>query len=52
MPRHYIRIHPVNIRDPHNNEDPNHGELGIANRPPGSQWRFPAREVVVAPLQS
>lgn len=46
--QHYIRIHPVNISDPHPNEDPNTGILAVANRPPGSNWRFPAKEVVDA----
>ena len=46
--QHYIRIHPVNINDPHPDENPNHGMLAIANRPPGSQWLFPAKEIVDA----
>jgi glucoamylase len=47
-PRHYIRIHPVDIRDPHPNEDPNQGMLRLANRPPGTRSEFPAREIVDA----
>ncbi|HKI45788.1 MAG TPA: glycoside hydrolase family 15 protein [Balneolales bacterium] len=46
--RHYIRINPVNINDPHPDEDPNLGYLTIANRAPGEQYRFPARDVVDA----
>jgi glucoamylase len=48
VPRHYIRIHPVEPGDPHPNEDPNSGTLEIANRPPGEQVAFPARDVVDA----
>jgi glucoamylase len=46
--RHYIRIHPVNIHDPKPVEDPNSGILAIANRPPGAQWQFPAKDIVDA----
>ena len=46
--RHFIRILPVAVDDPRPLEDPNRGELGIANRPPGSAWKFPAKEVVDA----
>lgn len=46
--RHYIRINPVDIHNPQPNEDPNQGMLTIANRPPGSQWQFPAKEIVDA----
>ncbi len=46
--RHYIRIHPVDINDPHPNEDPNQGMLILANRRPGSQYLFPAKEIVDA----
>lgn len=46
--RHYIRIHPVNLRDQSPDEDPNRGILSIANRPPGAQWQFPAKDVVDA----
>lgn len=44
--RHYIRIHPVRIDDPTPDEDPDHGIITIANRPPGTQYRFPAKDVV------
>lgn len=46
VPRHYIRIHPVNMADPRADEDPNQGILVIANRPPGGRRGFPAREIV------
>ena len=45
---HFIRIHPVNINDPCPNEDPNSGNLAIANHPPGARWEFPAKEIVDA----
>ena len=46
IPRHYIRILPVDVNDPFPPEDPNLGFLTLANRPPGSHWRFPAKEIV------
>ncbi|WP_017314150.1 glycoside hydrolase family 15 protein [Mastigocladopsis repens] len=46
--RHYIRINPVDIHNPHPNEDPNQGTLTITNRPPGCQWQFSAKEIVDA----
>ncbi|RMG49903.1 MAG: glucan 1,4-alpha-glucosidase [Acidobacteria bacterium] len=46
--RHYIRIHPVDVRDPCPDEDPNHGVLAIANCPPGTPWTWPAKEIVDA----
>ncbi len=46
--RHYIRINPVDIHNPQPNEDPNQGMLEVANRPTGSQWQFPAKEIVDA----
>ena len=46
--RHYIRIHPMDIKDPNPNENPNEGVLALANRSPGAQWQFPAREIVDA----
>jgi len=48
IPRHYIRIHPMGLNDPDGDEDPNQGILVVANRPPGAQYAFPAREVVDA----
>lgn len=46
--RHFIRINPVEVGDPHADEDPNRGGLTIRNRPPGSQSEFPAKEIVDA----
>jgi len=45
---HYVRIHPVDLKDHSPEEDPNKGILAIANRPPGSQWQFPAKHIVDA----
>jgi len=46
--KHYIRIHPVDLKNHSPEEDPNKGILAIANRPPGSQWQFPAKDIVDA----
>lgn len=46
--RHFVRIQPVNIHDQCPDENPNHGILTIANRPPGAQTEFPAKEIVDA----
>jgi len=46
--KHYIRINPVDISNPHPDEDPNLGYLTVANRAPGECYHFPAREVVDA----
>ncbi|MBS0420949.1 MAG: glucan 1,4-alpha-glucosidase [Proteobacteria bacterium] len=46
--RHYIRILPADVHDACPGEDPNCGMLGLANRPPGSDWLFRARDVVDA----
>ena len=46
IPRHYIRICPIDKRDPCAAEDPNNGWLTLANVPPGQQYRFPAKEIV------
>lgn len=48
IPRHYIRIHPVNVNDPQSDGDPDHGVLVVANRPPGARMAWPAREIVDA----
>lgn len=48
IPRHYIRIMPVDVANACPGEDPNKGLLYIANRPPGTQVAFPARDVVDA----
>ena len=46
IPRHYIRILPVDVGNPCPLEDPNRGVLALANRPPGSRWRFSGKEIV------
>lgn len=46
--RHYIRIHPVTIDDPHADEDPNHGLLTLPNQPPGAPSEFPAIRIIDA----
>ncbi len=46
--RHYIRILPARVDDPEPRDDPNGGILSIANREPGSQRLFPAKEIVDA----
>jgi glucoamylase len=43
---HYIRIHPVTAGDVDPDEDPNHGVLRVANRPPGMASEFPAKDIV------
>jgi glucoamylase len=48
IPRHFIRIHPVDVTDPEPNEDPNSGTLLVRNRAPGEQYAFPAKEIVDA----
>lgn len=46
--RHFIRIHPVDLRDSQPNENPNDGTLLVRNRAPGERYEFPAREIVDA----
>jgi glucoamylase len=48
IPRHYIRINPLDIDDPEPNEDPNSGILVLNNQPPGAQAEFPAKEIMDA----
>ncbi len=48
VPRHYIRIQPIDMDDPQPDENPNRGTLLIKNRPPGQQAEFPAKEIVDA----
>jgi len=48
IPRHYIRILPADVNDPAPVEDPNHGLLALANRPPGEPSQFPAKDIVDA----
>lgn len=46
--KHFIRILPINIKDPQANEDPDLAEISLANQPPQSQYSFPAKEIVDA----
>ncbi|HWI63524.1 MAG TPA: glycoside hydrolase family 15 protein, partial [Symbiobacteriaceae bacterium] len=48
IPRHYIRIMPVDVTNACPDEDPNQGLLYIANRPPNTPVAFPAKDVVDA----
>lgn len=45
--RHYIRINPGDIRRCAD-EDPNRGTLILSNQPPGTQYQYPANEIVDA----
>jgi glucoamylase len=46
--RHYIRILPEQPDNPDPDEDPNQGNLKIANRQPGARNDYPAKDVVDA----
>ncbi len=46
--RHYVRINPEDPRNPHPDDDPDHGLVVIKNRPPGTPYEFPAAEIVDA----
>ncbi len=46
--RHYLRILPESADNPTPEEDPNRGNVTIANRQPGAQSVFPAKEIVDA----
>ena len=48
VPRHYIRINPVDVDDPHGDEDPNRKVLALKNQPPGARTEYPAKEIVDA----
>jgi glucoamylase len=48
VPRHYIRILPARPDNPDPDEDPNQGDLVIANRQPGAPETYPAKDVVDA----
>ncbi|MEP7327117.1 MAG: glycoside hydrolase family 15 protein [Gemmatimonadota bacterium] len=48
IPRHFIRIHPVDLGNPAPDENPNHGVLTVRNQPPSSPSEFPAKDVVDA----
>ncbi|MFI5202401.1 MAG: glycoside hydrolase family 15 protein [Candidatus Kapaibacterium sp.] len=46
IPRHYIRILPVDIDDPTADEDPDSAILSLKNQEPGAQTEYPAKEIV------
>jgi glucoamylase len=46
--RHYIRILPLDVDNPQPMEDPNRAIVPIKNQPPGSQYLFPAKDIVDA----
>jgi glucoamylase len=46
--RHYVRINPVDPKDPEPDEDLDRATVFIHNRPPGAQSLFPAAEIVDA----
>jgi glucoamylase len=49
MPRHYIRINSVfNDPDGYTNEDPDAGEITLANQESGFRYSYPAKEIVDA----
>jgi len=48
VPRHFIRMLPMNLSDPKCSEDPNTAEIDIKNRASDLRSRFPARDVVDA----
>lgn len=46
IPRHYIRINPANVVDGYIDENPNTGNLILANQQPGTRYEYPAKEIV------
>jgi glucoamylase len=48
VPRHFIRIHPVDLSDPRPDEDPNRGILELRNQPPSGPFQYPAKEIIDA----
>ncbi|MDP2530571.1 MAG: glycoside hydrolase family 15 protein [Candidatus Palauibacterales bacterium] len=48
VPRHFVRVNPADPADPHPSESPDGRTVTIANRPPGTPFRFPAEKVVDA----
>jgi glucoamylase len=46
LTRHYIRINPAEVDDPHSSIDPNRSVLSIANLSPDSNREFPAKDIV------
>jgi glucoamylase len=45
---HYIRINPVDLSNPDQNENPNESVLTLANQPPWGRHEYPARDIVDA----
>jgi glucoamylase len=48
IPRHYVRIRPAAVDDPHPEEGPDLGVVRLTNLPPGSPSEFPASDIVDA----
>lgn len=48
IPRHYIRINPLEHGSCCPDENPNHGSVVVHNRPPGSAYEFPGKDIVDA----
>jgi len=48
VPRHYIRIQPLDPGNPVPDENPNNKTLCLKNRPPGAPCEYPAHEIVDA----
>lgn len=46
--KHFIRINPVDINNPTQNDDPNEAVLTLANQPPRGKYEYPARDIVDA----
>jgi glucoamylase len=46
IPRHYVRIRPARVDDPHVDEGPEMGTVRLTNLPPGAPDEFPAKEIV------
>ncbi len=46
--KHYIRINPVDLNNPIQNDDPNEAVLTLANQPPSGRHEYPARDIVDA----
>ncbi len=46
VPRHYIRILPIDLGNPEAAEDPNRALVELKNQPPGAPYVFPAKEIV------
>jgi glucoamylase len=44
--RHFIRINPVDVRDPQPDEDPNQGILDVRNQAPGERYQYPAKDII------